>query len=122
MKKLAIILTVLVALGGMGVIAYRLASPEIIVANVSGSTIQEVIIELPSNRIVFGAIQPGTESTIYYSTTQGDGVYSYSISLVGAPPLVGSCGYVTNSEFGKRVLLVVSGKGPVECRESNKIF
>ena len=122
MKKLAIIFTVLIGLGVMGVLGYRLASPEIAVANVSGSTIQEVIVELPSNRIVFGSIQPGSESTIYYSATQREGVYSYSISFVDAPPLVGSCGYVTNSEYGKRVQMVISRNGLVECREANKIF
>ena len=78
--------------------------------------------ELPSNRIVFGEVPPGTESTIYYSATQGDGVYSYSIKFENAPPLVGSCGYVTSSEFGKRLQLIVVNKGHAECRETNKIF
>ncbi len=120
MKKLAIIPLVLIALVAMGLFSYKLASPEIVVVNASASTIQEVIVELPSNRVVFGEIKPGSENTIYYSATQLDGVYSYSITFVNAPPIIGSCGYVTNSEFGKRIQLIVLRKRMVECRETTK--
>ena len=122
MKKLAFTITGLVALGAIGIFAYTLVSPEIVIVNSSASTLQEVIVQLPSNRIVFGEIQPDSKSTIYYSATQSDGEYSYSVSFKGAPPLVGSCGSVTDSEFGKRLQLVVLRNGSVECREEIKIF
>lgn len=122
MKKLAIIILVIVALAGAGLLAFKLGSPEIVVENASASTIREVVVELPSNRVVFGEIQPGSESTIYYSATQGDGVYAYSIEFAGAPKLVGSCGYVTGNEIGKRLHLVIETEGRAVCRESNKIF
>jgi len=92
------------------------------VENLSAFTVREVVVQLPSNRIVFGEILPGSESTIYYSATQSDGVYSYSVDFVSAPRLVGSCGYVTNNEIGKRLRLVVETEGRVGCRESSKLF
>jgi hypothetical protein len=122
MKKLLIAVASVIGLFMAGVLAYRLASPEIVIANLSEATVEEVVIRLPSNRIAFGQIAPGKESVIYYSASQAEGEYNYEVQFPGQLALSGNCGYVTKSEYGKRLQLVVLGPEAVECRESNKIF
>jgi hypothetical protein len=122
MKKLLIAVESVIGLFMAGVLAYRLASPEIVIANLSQATVEEVVIRLPLNRIAFGQIAPGKERSIYYSASQADGEYNYTVKFPGQLALSGSCGYVTNSDYGKRLQLVVLGTEAVECGESNKIF
>ena len=121
-KKTAIFMLVLVGVSFAGIFVYRIVTPEIVVANVSPHTIREAEIYLPSNHISFGEIAPGSEASIYYSVLQADGTYNYSLTLSNGNSISGSCRYVTNSEFGKRLQLVVNVFEEVECRESNKIF
>ena len=111
-------LTLLIA----GVIGYRLASPEIVVTNRSASRVDSVIIQMPSSRISFDTIEPGTSSAIFYSVDQVDGVCKYAAQLDSGRMIEGQCGYVTNSQFGKRVELTILITGEVEYQESSKIF
>ena len=120
-RKAALFVLILAGLSFAGIAGYRTVSPEILVANESLFTIDEVVIQLPSNRIVFGEVLPGSESSIYYSPSQADGTYNYSVSLNNGNRLSGTCGYVTNSEFGKRLRLAVNAEVEVGCRESSKI-
>ena len=117
-KTKALFVLILVGLSVAAIAGYRMVSPEIVVSNESSSTIEEVVIQLPSNRVVFGELPPGSESTIYYSVSQADGTYNYYVSLDNDDRRSGSCGYVTNSEFGKRLRLVVNADDEVECQES----
>jgi hypothetical protein len=121
-KKTALFVLVLIGVWFAGTLAYRMASPEIVVVNRSRHTILETVIQLPSNRVSFGEIAPGSESTIYYSASQADGTNNYLLTLSNGNSISGSCGYVTNSEYGKRLQVVLKLSGEVECRESNKIF
>lgn len=105
-----------------GVIGYRLASPEIVVTNRSSSRIDGIVIQLPSSRISFDAIEPGASSTIFYSVDQADGVCKYVAKLDSGRMVEGQCGYVTNSQYGRRVELTMLVTGEVEHREGNKIF
>ena len=67
MKKLIIALVSAMTLMFVGVTAYRLLSPKVVVTNHSGFPIQEVTLNLPTSRMIFGAVEPGGTSTIYYS-------------------------------------------------------
>jgi hypothetical protein len=120
-KKIALFVLILVGLSFVAIAGYRMVSPEIAVANESSSAIDEAVIQLPSNRVVFGEILPGSESSIYYSVSQADGTYNYSVSLSDGNRLSGTCGYVTNSQYGKRLRLVVNSNEEIECQESSKI-
>jgi len=96
--------------------------PEITVINRSDQLINEVEVALPSSRVVFDAIAPGEQSTIFYSPRQGDGVYRYIIRYEGDSEQVGQCGYVTGAEFGKRLVIIVGTVTPVECQESQRLL
>lgn len=121
-KTLAFLVLGPVGLTLVGVFAYRLVSPEIVVANESAAVVMEVVVQLPSNRVVFGSVSPGMQSAIYYSSDQADGTYDYTFTFNGAPDETGSCGYVTAGEYGKRVTLLVTAATSIECHETNKIF
>lgn len=122
MKKLALAAALVIVAALLGLITFRLASPEIEVRNAGAISIEEVVITLPSNRVVFGTIEPGAGSTIYYSVDQTDGVYQYSINFGDQVSLSATCGYVSSGGYGKRLRLVVHGSQRVECVETNKIY
>jgi hypothetical protein len=103
-------------------LAYIIATPEIVIVNLSNQPIEEVVVRLPSNRIVFGQIQANRDSTIYYSWSQSDGAYEYEMRFPGQAIRSGRCGYVTNGEIGKRLTLTVDQNLVVTCVESNKIL
>lgn len=122
MKKLLKGLAIVGVLAVAGVFAFRLASPEIRVENRSAMLIPELVVQLPSSRVSFGPIQPGTDSGIYYSARQAGGQYAYVVRFEGAKAVEGSCGEVIPSDFAKRLRLVVSSPDRIECREENKVF
>jgi hypothetical protein len=120
-KKLTISIAVLLALLCTCFGVYIIASPEVVIANKSSQLINELVVKLPSNRIVFGAVAPKSESSIYYSWSQTDGMYEYHISFANGVTQAGKCGYVTHLEIGKRLLLNVDADFKVVCTESSKI-
>ena len=100
---------------------YAIGSPEVVIANHSSQNVIEVIVKLPSNRIVFGSISPKSESTIFYSWSQAEGMYEYQVSFAGGLSQTGKCGYVTHNEIGKRLTLIVNANLTVTCDESSKV-
>jgi len=121
-KKLCIALVLVVVAMLLGLFAYRLATPEIEIKNSGTAAIAEVVITLPSNRVVFGPIEPGASSTIYYQIDQAEGTYQYVVRFENEVSLSGSCGYVTSAEYGKRLRLIVHGPQSAECVEIDKIY
>jgi hypothetical protein len=121
MKKLIIGIAIILALFTTGFGVYFMGSPEVVIMNHSSQYISEVIVKLPSNRIVFGAIAPKADSTIFYSWSQADGVYEYQISFANGVTQDGKCGYVTHHQIGKRLLLRVKADLNVICNETSKV-
>lgn len=122
MSKSQIALVALAVSTATGWFGYLLVAPEISVANVGRTTIEELIVQLPSSRVTISELIPGADQSIYYSASQADGTYDYAVRFADGQELSGQCGYVTNSEFGKRFQLVVIGPDNAKCRESNKVF
>ena len=122
MVKKSIIGTIvlLVSLGAL-LRVYLIGSPEVTIVNQSGQHITELTVKLPSNRIVFGSISPESESTIFYSWSQEEGMYEYQVSFSGGSNQNGKCGYVTPYEIGKRLTLIVHADLTVTCHESSKV-
>ena len=121
LKRLIIILTVLILLGLLSLFAYTVASPEIVVVNHSSDSIEEVVVRLPSNRVVFDSVPANHDATIYYSWSQSDGAYEYEIRLPNQIVRSGLCGHVTNGEVGKRLILTVEENLEIICTESSKV-
>ena len=122
MKRLYYLVALLVGALIIGVMISRLVSPEIVIANAGSIPVREVIVQLPSSRVVFGAVQSGGESAIYYGASQADGAYEYSVLLEDGSSWSGRCGYVTDSDHGKRLRLTILGADRSECVEDNKLF
>ena len=120
MKLPAVLLAI--ALLSACFIAYRLAMPEVEVRNASEMLVVEVVVQLPSSRIVFGPIRRCEEYTIYHSAAQADGPYAYVVRFADAPDLRGRCGHLRGAHYGKRMELVISAPEIAQCRESNKFY
>jgi hypothetical protein len=120
MKKWVALLLALVVVTTSALYGFRLVSPEIVVINSSNAVIDEVAVRLPSSRVVFGPIAPGQESTIYYSLDQADGAYEFTVNFTSGSRSSGSCGYVTSSQFGRRLEMRIGVDGVI-CLESDKL-
>ena len=115
--SIAVLLVLLIASLGI----YLIGSPEVVIVNQSSQNVNEVTVILPSSRIVFGSISPKSESTIFYSWSQAEGMYEYQISFAGGSSQTAKCGYVTHHEIGKRLTLIVHADLKVTCHESSKV-
>ncbi|MFT5481908.1 MAG: hypothetical protein ACI9GW_000553 [Halieaceae bacterium] len=120
-KKFVLGIVVLLVIFAAGLGIYAVGSPEVVIVNRSSQNVNEVIVKLPSNRIVFGAIAPRSESTIFYSWSQSEGVYDYLVSFAHGLNRTGKCGYVTRHEIGKRLSLIVHVDLTITCEESSKV-
>ena len=121
LKKSIIGIIVLLVLLVTGLGIYVIGSPDVVIVNHSGQNVNEVIVKLPSNRIVFGAVASKSESTILYSWSQVEGVYEYQVSFASGLNQTGKCGHVTHHEIGKRLTLIVHIDLTVTCEESSKV-
>ena len=110
MKKLIIALVFAMTLMFVGVTAYRLLSPKVVVINQSSFPIQDVTLNLPSSRVTFGAIEPGSTSTIYYSLQKMSGSLDYRVQ-VNDIAHKGSLPYSDSGEFGRVIQVEVDAKG-----------
>ncbi len=111
-KKLIIALVSAMTLMFVGVTAYRLLSPKVVVTNHSGFPIQEVTLNLPTSRVTFGAVEPGGTSTIYYSLQKGSGTLDYRVQ-VNDIAHNGSLPYSDSGEFGRVIHIEVDAQGLV---------
>ena len=82
--------------------------PSVTVINNSDVAIEKAEITLPSNKLDFGGIASKAHNTLYYSLEQGDGVYKYNFVLANKAVFNNFCGYVTQNEVNKRVVITVS--------------
>jgi len=92
--------------------------PSITIVNSSGAELTLVEINLPGSHLDFGSIANGSSNTLHYSLEQQrDGVYSYNIKVTDSVVYQGSCGYVTNNEFNKRVIISIESDHQVRCQQ-----
>jgi hypothetical protein len=99
--------------------AYFVIMPRVFVENISGERIKLVEITLPSNRLVFDNIEPGSLHTIYYSLSQSDGAYAYRIVYKDGSEKTGECGYVTDNELLKTYRFTLRSNRVVACNGEN---
>jgi hypothetical protein len=112
LKKLIIALVSTIALMFVGVTAYRLLSPKVVVTNQSRFPIQEVTLDLPTSRVTFGAVEPGGTSTIYYSLQKRSGTLDYQVQINDIAHN-GSLPYSDSGEFGRVIQIEVDTQGVV---------
>ncbi|MCL1066388.1 hypothetical protein L2735_06150 [Shewanella olleyana] len=96
-------------------LSYFYVSPSVTVKNNSEFVIDSAVINLPLTRLDFGEINTSSKNTIYYDLAQLDGQYEYELQLNSGDTLKGKCGYVTNFEINKRVVLILNDIGEISC-------
>lgn len=95
---------------------YFYITPSVTVVNKSEYLITEANVKLPKNNLNFGSIELEQANSIHYSLSQQDGSYNYSFKI-GSKIITGTCGYLTNSEFNKRFVIIVSKNNMVGCSQ-----
>ncbi len=94
----------------VGLTAYRLLSPKVVVTNQSSFPIQGVTLNLPTSRVTFGAVEPGRTSTIYYTLQRRSGTLDYQVR-VNDIAHSGSLPYSDSGEFGRVIQVEVDAQG-----------
>lgn len=94
-------------------------TPSVSVMNLSGTTLSNVALELPSNRWDLEDLAPGNRSHVFYDANQSDGSYTVKLQQDGKT-LTLRCGHVTHSEWGKRMQIRISDQGKIECQEKHR--
>ncbi|NOU49049.1 hypothetical protein HG263_00600 [Pseudoalteromonas sp. JBTF-M23] len=90
--------------------------PSITIVNNSGATVTQAEIDIPSSHLDFGSISIGASNTLHYSLSQPkDGTYRYKVIIANSVAYHGNCGYVTNNEINKRVVITVHKGKQVTC-------
>lgn len=90
--------------------------PSISIVNSSTVGIAQAEVDLPASHLDFGSIAGGSSNALHYSLTQPkDGVYSYTIKFTDSVEITGSCGYVTDNELNKRVVITVETDYQIRC-------
>lgn len=92
--------------------------PSITIVNASAVRVAQAEIDLPASHLDFGSIASGSGNALHYSLTQAkDGVYRYTIKFTDSVETHGSCGYVTDNEFNKRVVITIESDQQVSCEQ-----
>ena len=104
----------LITLATVTCLAYLYVQPTIKVINKSSELIASAKIELPNGELDFGSLEVGEASKLAYSLTQHDGQYTYTFTSDSGATLYGACGYVTNSQINKEVVITIN-KDNVDC-------
>jgi hypothetical protein len=89
--------------------------PSVSIVNNSGSVIELAEVTLPNSNLNFGEVKNGDTNTLHYALKQNDGVYNYQLKSKNAVVFSGSCGYVTNNQFTKRVVITLKNTNEVVC-------
>ena len=110
LKRLVVALVLTMTLMFVGVTAYRLLSPKVVVTNQSSFPIQEVTLDLPTSRVTFGVVEPGGTSTIYYSLQKKSGTLDYRLKINDIVRN-GSLPYSDSGEFGRVIQIEVDAQG-----------
>ncbi|TPH17326.1 hypothetical protein [Litorilituus lipolyticus] len=106
MKKMTKVFTSFVLLLFVLYQSYFFILPSITLVNNTSDTINVAVVTLPNSRIDFGEIKSSQRNTIYYELEQSDGEYQYHIAIKDKI-FKGKCGYITHSEYHKRIEIVV---------------
>lgn len=92
--------------------------PSITIVNDSAAGVALAEIDLPASHLDFGSIAGGSSNALHYSMTQPkDGAYSYTIKFTDSVEITGSCGYVTDNEFNKRVVITIESNNQARCEQ-----
>ena len=114
MKKLVIIVVVATTLIAGGVVGYRFLLPKVIIENLSDSPIEEVIVVLPTSRVTFAEIAPGSTATIYFGLQEHGGNIQYSVRI-GGIVRAGTQPYAVSGQIGRKIQIQIYPDGSVNA-------
>ncbi|WP_440877331.1 hypothetical protein [Thalassotalea sp. PLHSN55] len=112
----------------VGYYSYLYVLPSVTVINHTNKTLIAANVSLPNSHLDFGDIASGQQNTIYYQLKQQDGEYHYNFilsdvsnftDLTEKPDkntvLTGRCGYITDNEIHKRVVIELNPSLGIKC-------
>jgi len=117
-RKLSLILFAVIVVLGLAVVAYRYASPKIILVNESSASYDELIVNLPSSRVTFGPVLPNESATIYFFHQAVDGVATLSLISDGNIVSAGEFAYNREGQLFRKITITLLSDGTVAASVS----
>lgn len=112
MKKLLVIVVVAATIIAGSVVGYHFLSPKVIVENLSDAPIEEVVVKLPSSRVSFAEIAPGSTSIIYFMPQDRGGNIQYLVR-VGGVVRTGTQPYAASGQIGRKIRIQIYPDGSI---------
>ncbi|WKE65173.1 hypothetical protein PVT67_16140 [Gallaecimonas kandeliae] len=118
MKKSLISLALLLALLYAGLAAYKHLSPKAVLRNDSDQRFQQLVVELPTSRLVFGPIYPHSEQHIYFSRQEKAGLVRYRLERDDKAVAQGQLPYDGAGEWGRTLNFNIATDGSLSAEQA----
>jgi hypothetical protein len=106
------------ALVGLAAFAYHAASPKVVLTNLSGTTFEELVVNLPGSRVSFGPIPPQAYDTIYFSRQDNGGTVIYSLRDEAGVVAAGAVEYSASGQLFRVISVTIKADGSVSVTVS----
>lgn len=113
MRKVLVYSALVVALLGLSAAAYHVASPKVVLLNLSATAFDELVVNLPSSRVSIGPIAPNSSDTIYFSSQTSGGTATYSLRAGNIATKHGSFQYVASGQLFRVISVTIQVDGTV---------
>lgn len=110
-KSVYVVVSILLLLAAM--FGYHRLSPKVELLNNTGLTFDELIVQLPLNRISVGPVLAGNEYRVYYSLQQQQGAATYVLKSNGQPLVSGEFPYHEHHEIGRTLRFEILNRSGV---------
>lgn len=100
------------------VMGYRTASPKVVLKNISGLTIDEFRLQLPSSRLTIGPLASGNHERMYFSFQSKSGNARYEIWSGGKQLESGQLKYDSEGQLFRKIVFVYLSDGSVDVEVS----
>lgn len=94
---------------------FHFASPSVVLENHSSASYGELVVDLPSSRVSFGPIEPGSSQLIYFSRQTAGGDLRYSLHANGAELATGKIPYEARGQLFRVVHIIIHEDGSVSA-------
>lgn len=119
MRKTLLVSIAIVLLVAAAAVVYHLASPKVELQNLSGETLDEFRLQLPSSRVTVGPIAPGEFERVYFSLQSNGGEAQYSLWSGGKQIGYGSLQYSSTGQLFRKIAVVIRLDGSVGINVSD---
>lgn len=117
-RKITLVTLSITLVFAAAVMGYQTASPKVEFKNLSGLTIDEFKLQLPSSQVTIGPLASGKHERIYFSFQLESGEAHYEIWSAGKQLKFGVINYEAEGQLFRKIAIVYLPDGSVDIQTS----